>query len=102
MSRSYKKTPIIKDNGKSKKVAKTFAVRKTRRKLKNLDYEIADGKSYKKEFESWEIADYITRWTKEDALKEYESKSKKYCWFREEWPTLEDYLNYWYKCMKRK
>lgn len=102
MSRSYKKNPITKDNGKSKKTAKTFAVRKTRRKLKNLDYEIANGKAYRKEFESWEIADYVTRWTKEDAINEYESKSNKYCWFREQWPTLEDYLNYWEKCMHRK
>lgn len=102
MSRSYKKTPIIKDNGKSKKIGKTFAVRKTRHKLKNLDYKIADGKAYRKEFESWEIADYTTRWTKEYAIKEYESKSKEYPWFKENWPTLEDYLNYWEKTMHRK
>ena len=82
MSRSYKKTPIIKDNGKSKKRAKTFAIRKTRRKLKNLDYEIADGKSYKKEFESWIIADHVCYWTEEQARTYYESKCNEK-WFIE-------------------
>ena len=102
MSRSYRKNPIIKDNGKSKKEMKSLANRKVRRKLNDPDFDIADGKAYKKEFESFNIADFISRWTKEDAIKEYESKSKKYRWFKEEWPTLEDYLNYWEKTMHRK
>lgn len=102
MSRSYRKNPIVKDNGKSKKEMKSLANRKVRRKLNDPDFNIADGKAYKKEFESWDIADFISRWTKEDAIKEYESKSKKYRWFKEEWPTLEDYLNYWEKTMHRK
>lgn len=102
MSRSYRKNPIVKDNGKSKKEMKSLANRKVRRKLNDPDFNIADGKAYKKEFESWDIADFISRWAKEDAIKEYESKSKKYHWFKEEWPTLEDYLNYWEKTMHRK
>ena len=84
MSRSYRKNPIIKDNGKSKKEMKSLANRKVRRKLNDPDFNIADGKAYKKEIESWDIADFISRWTKEDAIKEYESKSKKYRWFKEE------------------
>ena len=102
MSRSYRKNPIVKENGKSKKEMKSLANRKVRRKLNDPDFNIADGKAYKKEFESWDIADFISRWTKEDAIKEYESKSKKYRWFKEEWPTLDDYLNYWEKTMHRK
>ena len=102
MSRSYRKNPIVKDNGKSKKEMKSLANRKVRRKLNDPDFNMADGKAYKKEFESWDIADFISRWTKEDAINEYESKSKKYRWFKEEWPTLEDYLNYWEKTMHRK
>ena len=102
MSKSYRKNPIVKDNGKSKKEMKSLANRKVRRKLNDPDFNIADGKAYKKEFESWAIADFISRWTKEDAIKEYESKSKKYRWFKEEWPTLEEYLNYWEKTMHRK
>jgi hypothetical protein len=99
MSRSYKKTPVIKDNGKSKKISKTFAVRKTRRKLKNLDYEIADGKAYRKEFESWEIADYVSRWTKEKAIQEYETNQ--YI-DKKRFPTLQSWINYWEKYMYRK
>lgn len=102
MGKSYRKNPIVKDNGKSKKEMKSLANRKVRRKLNDPDFNIADGKAYKKEFESWDIADFISRWTKEDAIKEYENKSKKYRWFKEEWPTLEDYLNYWEKTMHRK
>ena len=102
MSKSYRKNPIVKDNGKSKKEMKSLANRKVRRKLNDPAFNIADGKAYKKEFESWDIADFISRWTKEDAIKEYESKSKKYRWFKEEWPTLDDYLNYWEKTMHRK
>ena len=102
MGKSYRKNPIVKDNGKSKKEMKSLANRKVRRKLNDPDFNIADGKAYKKEFESWDIADFISRWTKEDAIKEYESKSKKYRWFKEEWPTLDDYLNYWEKTMHRK
>ena len=102
MSKSYRKNPIVKDNGKSKKEMKSLANRKVRRKLNDPDFNIADGKAYKKEFESWDIADFISRWTKEDAIKEYESKSKKYRWFKEEWPTLDDYLNYGEKTMHRK
>lgn len=99
MSRSYKKNPITKDNGKSKKTAKTFAVRKTRRKLKDLDYDIADGKAYRKEFESWAIADYVTRWTKEKAIQEYETNQ--YI-DKKRFPTLQSWINYWEKCMHRK
>ena len=45
MSRSYRKNPIIKDNGKSKKEMKSLANRKVRRKLNDQDFNIADGKS---------------------------------------------------------
>ena len=101
MSRSYKKNPILKDDGKSKKVAKTLATRLTRRKFNRIDYEMANGNAYRKEFESWEIADLTSRWTKEKAIKEYEINSK-YSRFKERWPTLQDYLNFWAKCMHRK
>ena len=101
MSRSYKKNPIVKDDGKNKKIAKTLATRLTRRKFNKLDYEMANGNAYKKEFESWVIADLTVRWTKERAIKDYETRSK-YSWFKEQWPTLQDYLNFWAKCMNRK
>ena len=99
MSRSRKKTPIVKDNGKGKKTAKSLANRKVRRKLKDLDYKIADGKAYRKESESWDIADYVSRWTREDAVKEYEEGR-----FidKDRFPTLESFILFWEKCMLRK
>lgn len=99
MSRSYRKHPIVKDGGRSKKEDRTLANRIVRRKLNNLDYEIADGKAYKKEFESWNIADYISMWTKEEAIKEYERDE--YI-DKKRFPTLESWLNFWEKCMHRK
>jgi len=102
MSRSYKKNPIIKDNGKGKKDMKAIANRAVRRKLNDPEYEIADGKAYKKEFESWNIADYVARWTKEEAIAEYDKRCVEEDGFRKEWPTLESWLNFWEKCMRRK
>ena len=69
MGKSYKKTPIIKENGDSKKQMKTIASKAVRSKLKHPDFEIANGNAYKKEYESYDIADYICRWTKNYAKK---------------------------------
>ena len=99
MSKSIRKTPILKDNGRSKKQNRAIANRIVRRKLKNLDYEIADGTAYKKEFESYNIADYVRYWSEEDARREYATNQ-----FidRNRFPTLESFLIFWKKCMKRK
>ena len=43
MSRSFKKVPIIKDNGKSKKKQKQIASRSVRRKMSDPEYEIGNG-----------------------------------------------------------
>lgn len=105
MSRSYRKTPIVKDNGKSKKTIKSLANRKVRRKLNNPEFEMANGKAYRKEFESWDIADSIIYWTEEQAKQEYEKKILEVgnnSWFKKEWPTLESFLIFWKKCMKNK
>ena len=99
MSRSYKKHPINKDGGKSKKEIRSLANRKVRRKLNDPNFGIANGKAYKKEFESWDIADCILRWTKEDAIREY--KTQIYI-DKKRFPTLESFLNFWEKCMHRK
>lgn len=100
MGKSVKKTPIIKDNGKGKKKDKALANRATRRKLKDPDFSIPDGKSYKKEYESYRIADYVCRWTKEEAIEEYNKISSFID--KQKYPTLESFLNYWKKCMLRK
>lgn len=57
MSRSYKK-PIIKDHNKG---MKNFANRKIRRM--SVDKEIADGRSYRKYFDRYNICDYIYHWS---------------------------------------
>ncbi len=100
MSRSYKKHPISKDNGHSKKEMRTLANRTVRRRLnRQEDYTIANGKAYRKEFDSWCIADYVTRWTKQEAIDEYEKSDYV---SKEMFPTLESFLNFWEKCMRRK
>lgn len=99
MGKSVKKTPVIKDNGRSKKKQKAIANRILRRKLKNPDYGATKGNAYKKEFESYNIADYVIYWTKEEAIKQYKTGK----WInKDEFPTLESWLQYWKKCVVRK
>lgn len=97
MSRSYKKHYRAKQ--KNSKSNKKFANRKVRRNVCDLPKK---GKAYKKKFESWDICDFNWIWTKEDAIKSYQGKYEQYRWFRKEFPTLEEYLKYWEKCVKRK
>ena len=66
MSRSYKKHPFQKVGGTSKR-AKQWANRTIRRTNK-----VPSGKAYRKFFNSWDIADWITRWTWQDCLREWE------------------------------
>lgn len=58
MSRSYKKYPIVTDNGCSKELKK-YANRVVRQKMKDVNFGIANGKSYRKLFESYDICDYV-------------------------------------------
>ena len=97
MGKSYKKTPVIKENGESKKKMKTIANKAVRRKMKDADFEIANGNAYRKEYESYDIADYISRQTKHDAIEAYKNKR----WIQEKY-TLEKWLNEWKKAMLRK
>lgn len=100
MSRSYKKTPVVKDNRRSKKWKKALANRTVRRKLNDPEYGMADGRAYKKEYESWNIADYVIRWTKEEAIAEYNAANNFID--KDRFPTLESWIEWWEKCMKRK
>ena len=94
MSRSYKKHPRVKDS--ASRYMKKYANKKVRR-TKN----IPNGKAYKKVFESWEISDWNWIWTKNEAIHEWES-AKPNSWIRKHYETLEKYLIYWEKCVKRK
>lgn len=97
MSRSRKKSPVWTD-GRSGRVGKRLANHKVRRALVALPRK---SKAYKKQFESWDIHDYVIRWTKEEALEQYR-KSGADSWMRKKYPTEKDFLNYWAKVYQRK
>ena len=94
MSRSYKKTPVCKDS--PSKSSKRFANKKVRRTL-----DIPNGGSYKKCYESWDISDWACIWTKEDAIRDWNRKAASLN-RQSRYETLEEYLQYWEKCAKRK
>lgn len=113
MSRSYKKNPICKDSTKSSKKNKQIANRIVRRRYKNAQNEIdtnARG-SYKKMYESWDIHDYITRWTERDAVESWNEEKthamslsipvEQYGWHKK-FGTLENYLKWWKRTYYKK
>ena len=95
MSKSYKKVSIIKDNSKSSKWYKNQANRRIR--YSNLDFP-KKSNSYKKCYESWDIHDYILRYSKKEAIYFYTISN----FLHEDYTDLDDYLNrYWkihFKC----
>lgn len=66
MSRSYKKNPIWKCCGDTK-----WGKRQANHKVRRCKYNDIPlrGKGYKKLYESWDIVDYIMRWTWKDCLR---------------------------------
>ena len=108
LSRSYRKHPIVTDGSpRTTKEMKRIANSKVRNSKGTYN-----GSSYKKLFCSYDIHDYVSRWSKEDAIKE---------WFDEEanllngiisdekrtlhhkYGTLKNYLDRnWAKWFKRK
>lgn len=94
MSRSFKKSNWVKDP--NNKNMKRFANKKVRNSK-----DVPSGKAYKKVFSSYDISDYKWMWTKKDAIYEYYNglRSK---YLRDRFATLEEYLKYWEKCVKRK
>lgn len=100
MSRSFKKNPFVNDHKrKVTKHNKRMANRKIRRTM-SFDL-LSDRAFYKKATESYDITDYCWIWTKQDAIDSfYESKRSTY--LNDMYPTLESWLNYWEKCVRRK
>ena len=97
MSRSYKKHPVITDGSAGiTKIFKRFA----NKKVRNYRKKIAKGKSFKRLFCSYDIHDYISRWSWAEAKKEYESDP--YGYLKNEYPTLKEFYKYWSKYYKRK
>lgn len=111
MSRSYRKNPIIKDNKKGSKTAKSHANRHFRRCSLNEELRIGKSTVHRKFTESWNIHDYVSRWTRSKAEKEWEYMqfmkrngitSYRYSYFMEKFKTKESFMNYWAKCARRK
>lgn len=65
MSRSYKKTPVIKDNGHG--AHRRWNKKQANRVVRNDDTFDISGKAYRKLYSSWDIYDYISYnpWVKE-------------------------------------
>ena len=96
MSRSYKKNPIYTDgSARSTKATKRFANKSVRRRD-----DVPNGSAYKKVFESWNIHDYVNRWSWEEAKAFWESGDNEY--LRKYYPTLKEFYRYWLKLCKAK
>lgn len=79
MSRSYKKSPISRMAlwGRSMKKGKQVSNRKIRRKLKNPNIEVGNGKHYKSlGLDSWELWEFKFLETKQDAIDRWEQDQK--------------------------
>lgn len=106
MSRSYKKNPCAKDSG-DKKAMKQIANRTVRRRIKK-DEDMPSRLQHKKITESWDITDYKTRMTREEAIQwyneqlEWQKNKGSLTYFLKRYPTLEVWLKYWNKCYRRK
>ena len=91
MSRSYKKHPWYTDGRNGQVKSKRFANKKVR-KYKN---KISNGNFYKRLFCSYEIHDYKSRWSWQEAKKDYENDI-----YKER--TLEEFYKMWIKLYRSK
>ena len=98
MSRSYKKTPICKDNGIGKNAKRS--ANKIVRRANEENIKAGKSNSYRKQSNSYDIHDYVSYWSREEAIKAY-NEDKGGRWHKM-FPTLESFLNYWAKCYQRK
>ena len=83
MSRSFKKSLVAKD--KNNKYNKKSANKKVRRYKNN----IANGKAYKKIYESYDICDYIFMTLNEDEIYDYNECTDKH----ERFNRIKDFKN---------
>lgn len=96
MSRSIKKNPICK-SGNNSRYGKRLANKKVRRTLIDMPQK---SKAYKKVYESYNITDYVCRWTFRDALEDYYYGNRKEYW--QSHYTEEEFIKYWTKSCRRK
>lgn len=83
MSRSYKKHPVYTDGRNGQKKSKRYANKKVRHS-KN----VPNGKYYKRYFCSYDIHDYVSRWTWKEALESWEQGTYSK-------GSLKDFYRYW-------
>ncbi len=95
MSRSYKKHPYI-VNGDMAKFGKKFANKRVR--SLTVDEENLKGSSYKKLYEQYDIREFVSYWSWEEALAYYRKHPELY----KNCKTEKDFYRYWYKCTKMK
>ena len=97
MSRSYKKTPVIKDSsckGTKYKSGKQLA----NRAVRNQE-DVPNGGSYKKVYCSWNISDWRFMKTEAELRKEWDSGDQR---LREVYKTYEEVRSAWKKEYKNK
>ena len=95
MSRSRKKVPIYKDQA-TRKYGKKQANKAVRRRKE----ESFKGKEYRKVYSSWDISDYISYYSKEQAIKDWyqEENLPKYRQsLHNRYKTIEKWLLHWKK-----
>jgi hypothetical protein len=90
------------------KKGKQVANRKIRRKLKNPNIEVGNGRHYKSlGIDSWDLWEFKFLETKQDAIEQWETEQKLIANNIQSWKTLKDWslddqLNNWAKFHKRK
>lgn len=94
MSRSYKKHPWVTDGTRGQVISKRFA----NKTVRNYKHKIANGKSYKKLFCSYDIHDFKMYFPWYEAKKEYEKED----FYKSSYPTFKEFYRYWSKTYKWK
>lgn len=92
MSRSYKKTPVCKDQGTR------WMKRQASKTVRRYAEDISNGGSYKNLFCSYNICDYRIVQTYQQAIDDW--NTSKYLWTHQK--TFKDFLLSWHKYYKRK
>ena len=94
--------------GRSMKKGKQFSNRKIRRKLKNPNVDIGNGRDYKRlGLDSWDLWEFKFLQTEQDAIDRWERDQIELAYGINNWRTkhewtLEDQLNDWAKFHRRK
>ena len=102
MSRSFKKTPVVKDHNKGEK---RNANKKVKNMLKRNPEAIGQNGGFKKAYEQWEISDFSSMVSEESWRKHYyeclnsgKESDRKYA----SKYTIEEWMQIWEKHYKRK